>query len=131
MTFTKIQVIKILRDNIPGLGMMDAKNMVDEHELKRFENRVVQALGENARDELHQWALLYNLKRDKAYEDSEVKVKPLKAFKFLDNGTSEFYELTEDEPYRDVDMSYEPCNCDDCLRDRCNCDECLQDRGEY
>lgn len=57
-TFSKIEVIMVLRANIPDLGLADAKNMVDKFESRNFENRVVAALGVEAREELYTWARL-------------------------------------------------------------------------
>lgn len=102
MTFTKIQVIKILRQNIPGLGLGDAKNMVDDYEMKDFENRVARYMGEEARGELRQWALLYNMRFVNSVAASDEKVQL----------------VSEDWPdYHDYDRDPQ-CNCTECVEDR-------------
>lgn len=59
MMFTKIQVIQILRQNIDGLGLKEAKDLVDAYEVRGFEDRVIRAMGEDARNELRTWARVY------------------------------------------------------------------------
>ena len=66
--YTKIQVIKMLRDNVPGMGLKEAKDVVDSYDLKDFETRVIRALGStNACEELHQWARLFVAKENRPF----------------------------------------------------------------
>lgn len=100
MTFSKIQVIKILRDNVPGLGLKEAKDIVDGYELRRFEDRVAGAMGEEAREELRNWALLYNVRKDRVYNDM-IPVKEAKASVLIPE---------------DHAGGYGDCHCEDCVR---------------
>lgn len=72
--YTKIQVIKMLKDNVPGMGLKEAKDVVDSYELKSFEDRVVRYLGEDARGELQSWARLFVAKDNKRFSYVEVNV---------------------------------------------------------
>lgn len=120
MTFTKIQVIKILRDQIPGLGLRDAKEIVDGYEVKSFEDRVARALVvqdrttlDEARSELRQWALLYNMKREEAF-NAVIPVKEYEEYKYSKLENDEIAS----EDWRDVDDDGGFCYCDDCVADR-------------
>lgn len=95
MMFSKIQVIVILRDNIPGLGLKEAKAMVDKFEMKAFEDRVAGALGAEARKELRTWAVMFNTSRNDAFNAEESEYK----FKYV----------ARDDGY---------CGCEDCVNDR-------------
>lgn len=64
--YSKIQVIKMLRDQIPGISLKEAKDIVDSYEVKSFENRVVRVMGEDARLELRNWARLFVMSEGKS-----------------------------------------------------------------
>lgn len=117
MTFTKIQVIKILRDNIPGLGLRDAKAIVDKVELKSFEDRVARAMGEEARAELRTWAVMFNTSRNDAF-NAEVPV--VKAYRINENGVAEPYKYSEpiNSEFKYVARDDGYCGCEDCVNDR-------------
>jgi hypothetical protein len=102
--FSKIQVIRILRDQIPGLGLKEAKEIVDKYQLKDFESRVAGAMGKEAVDELHRWAWLYTSKENQRTKDIFQE--------FVGKSDSDSaYQYSDDE-------GYVPCDCEDCLRDR-------------
>lgn len=99
MSYTKIQVIKMLRDQIPGIGLKEAKDIVDSYEVKTFEDRVARAMGEEARIELRNWARLFVAGENRTslpwrLSDPETNVLP-----------------EQDKFYDD----YVGCSCDDCM----------------
>jgi hypothetical protein len=72
--YTKIQVIKMLRDNVPGMGLKEAKDVVDSYDLKNFEDRVARSFGEEARGELRSWARQFVAKENKPFSYIEANV---------------------------------------------------------
>lgn len=113
MTFTKIQVIKMLRDQVPGLGLKEAKAVVDSYELKWFENRVASALGEEARAELRSWAMVFVNSRNEAFD----AIIPVKEYKYTEA------EINEYDDGR--------CDCEECIRYRENEYKYEQEESEY
>lgn len=92
MMYTKIHVIKIIREMIPGMGLREAKAVVDDYEMKMFENRVVNTLGGDAREELHTYARLFVAKEKDLVNRKVLSPQPKAA------------------------GNYDPCNCYDCMR---------------
>lgn len=92
--YTKIQVIKMLRDNVPGMGLKEAKDVVDSYDLKSFEDKIVRIWGEEARTELQSWARIFVAKENKPFSYVEEKGA-------FDDG---YYE-------------YEGCRCNECKAD--------------
>lgn len=88
--YTKIQVIKMLRDNVPSMGLKEAKDVVDSYDLKSFEDRVVRIWGEEAREELKSWARLFVTKENAPFSYVGANV---------------------------TDPEYVGCHCDECRAD--------------
>lgn len=112
--YTKIQVIKMLRDQVPGMGLKEAKDIVDGYEMKTFEDRVARALGEEARIELRQWARLFVSKENRDYGNPwpnvPATIPPVREVDAV------LEELLAQE--NDYEGSYPmDCDCDDCNRD--------------
>jgi hypothetical protein len=76
--FTKIQVIKMIRDMNPDLGLKEAKRVVDRYELSQFEKRVTIALNSvEALNELQSYARLFVRLENEGYaEDCENNSRP-------------------------------------------------------
>lgn len=91
--YTKIQVIKMIRDNVPGMGLKEAKDVVDSYDVKDFEDKVARAMGEGTRGELRQWARLFVAKENKP-------------FSYVPNVPDTYY-----------DSEYAGCTCDECRAD--------------
>jgi hypothetical protein len=123
MTFTKIQVIKMLRDNIPGLGLRDAKTIVDRYELKTFEDRMARVMGEEIRQELRSWAMVYVKSRDEAFNVIIPDVNEYKYSTITADEPAEYDRWVEDHPDYSVITDDEPnpeyyCDCSECEEDR-------------
>lgn len=103
--YTKIQVIKMLKDQIPGMGLKEAKAVVDSYELKSFEDRVVRMMGEDARGELRSWAWLFVAKETKSF-----KYGGEKEFKPSNYGEVNVPDTVNNEPYGE---NYCCPDCDD------------------
>lgn len=73
MNLSKIQIIKLLREVKPELGLKEAKDIVDTYEVKSFEDRLARAMGEDARNELYTWARLWAAKRGMQYPVVEYR----------------------------------------------------------
>lgn len=117
MTFTKIQVIKILRDQIPGMGLREAKGVVDSYELKMFEDRLARAMGEEIRQELRSWAVTFVASRN-SDTFNNVAVSRDDTFKVisetLDYKDPEVNTYKYETPFDDDGY----CSCYDCVSDR-------------
>ncbi len=98
-TYTTIQVIKMLRDVIPGMTLKGAKDLVDSFEIKAFEDRVANVLGEESRSALQNWARLFvrQEETEKARLYLETKAK----------------EVNVPDWSQDV---VDGCRCEECVR---------------
>lgn len=120
MNFNKIQVIKMLRDNDPKLGLKGAKDIVDRYELKMFEDKVARVMGEEIRQELRSWAVVFVNSRNEAF-DAVISAQeaPREDYSvWRENKLASDYReqtYTDYDPYDDYD---EGCRCEDCLRYR-------------
>lgn len=113
--YTKIQVIKMLRDQVPGLGLKEAKDIVDGYEMKSFEDRVARALGEEARIELRQWARLFVSKENRGYGNPWPTVPTIPMVREVDDVLEELLAQEDDEDRYPLD-----CDCNDCNQDNYN-----------